>query len=269
MKPLKNHTLIYDDECPMCNFYTNTFIKAGMLDEEGREKYSTSINRAPFLNMERARNEIALVNKEDNTITYGLHSIFKIIGHSFPFFKPLFRLPIFQTIMVYLYSFISFNRKVIVPGSTFEGENKCTPTMNMRYRTAYVVFAWLVTSTILFKYSVLLNAFIPSSSFYREFALCGGQVIFQGVMVYCLRKDRVIHYLGNLMTVSLGGSLLLLPMLVMKTFIASELSFLIYFLFVAGIMFLEHIRRTKILELPLTISFSWVLYRILILLVIL
>lgn len=253
----------------MCNAYTKAFIKSGMLDQDGREKYSTLTNRIPFLNMERARNEIALVNKEDNTITYGIHSLFKIIGHSFPFFKPLFRLRSFQTLMGYLYSFISFNRKVIVPGATFEGENQCTPTMNMGYRVAYIGFAWLVTSTILFNYSEVLNAFIPPSSFYREFVLCGGQLIFQGVMVYCLRKDRVIHYLGNLMTVSLGGSLLLLPMLVMKTFIASELSFLIYFLFVAGIMFLEHIRRTKILELPLIISFSWVLYRILILLVIL
>ncbi len=37
MKTLRNHTLIYDKECPMCNLYSKGFIQSGMLDENGRK----------------------------------------------------------------------------------------------------------------------------------------------------------------------------------------------------------------------------------------
>jgi len=40
MKTLKNHTLIYDNECPMCTMYSKGFIHAGMLDENGREAFT-------------------------------------------------------------------------------------------------------------------------------------------------------------------------------------------------------------------------------------
>lgn len=40
MKPLQNHTLIYDNECPMCNIYSKGFIIYGMLDEDGREAFA-------------------------------------------------------------------------------------------------------------------------------------------------------------------------------------------------------------------------------------
>jgi len=40
MKTLQNHILIYDNEYPMCNIYSKGFMKAGMLDENGREAFT-------------------------------------------------------------------------------------------------------------------------------------------------------------------------------------------------------------------------------------
>lgn len=42
-----------------------------------------------------------------------------------------------------------------------------------------------------------------------------------------------------------------------------------WFLVVAGLMLLEHIRRTRLLGLDWTLSISWALYRLLVLLLIL
>jgi len=39
MKTLKNHLILYDEECPMCAVYTQAFVKSGMLEPEGRASY--------------------------------------------------------------------------------------------------------------------------------------------------------------------------------------------------------------------------------------
>ena len=36
MKTLENQTLLFDEDCPLCRIYTSRFIKAGMLDENGK-----------------------------------------------------------------------------------------------------------------------------------------------------------------------------------------------------------------------------------------
>lgn len=264
MKTLKNHTIIYDEECPMCNLYTSAFLHIGMLDENGREAFSNLRKRGYNLDVKRASNEIALVNNNDQTVTYGIHSLFLIIAHRFPFLNILFKRKLFQFLMKKLYFFISYNRKVIAPGKKFEAFNSCTPSLNIKYRWAYIVFSWAVTSIILFYYSHLLGSFIPGSAVSRELLICGGQVFFQGAIVGYFNKSRVIHYLGNLMTVSLGGAILLLPMLLFSEIVSNHTLFLIYFMMVVSLMLAEHIRRVKILELPFTISVTWVLYRVLV-----
>ena len=85
MKTLKNHTILYDEVCPMCNAYTSAFVKTGMLDKDGREPYQNmSCNYASKVDTLRAVNEIALVNKETGEVEYGIRSLFIILGNSFP-----------------------------------------------------------------------------------------------------------------------------------------------------------------------------------------
>jgi len=254
----------------MCKEYTKAFVKTGMLDKNGREAYTEAVNsNHPNIDWNRARNEIAMINKKDGKVTYGAESVLTIIGNSFPVFQPLFNLSLFKFLIKRLYFFISYNRKVVAPGKVFEGCNTCTPDMNYTYRWAYIVFAWLVTSVILVSYATLAVPLFPESGFAREFIVCGGQIIFQGAIVLMVRKERVIHYLGNVMTISLGGALLLAPMLLVSRFIDSNLFFIGYFMIVVALMFFEHLRRMKILELPWLISATWVLYRFLVLFVIL
>lgn len=269
MKTLEHHTIIYDDECPMCNLYTSAFVKSGMLDENGRQAFSHfAKGPSPRVDLERAANEIALINQKDGSVTYGLSSLLKIIGNSFPVFKPLFKLRLFRLIMEQVYFFVSYNRKVIVPGNNFEQQNACTPTYHKAYRTAYIIIAWFLTAVILNQYSHSLTPVVPHTSFYREFLICGGQIIFQGIVVSLIMKERLLHYLGNLMTISLGGALLLLPMMLLSGFVNAPYPFILYFLLVAFLMLLEHIRRVKILELPWYVSVGWVAYRVLVLFII-
>ncbi|HPM30436.1 MAG TPA: hypothetical protein PLJ60_08860 [Chryseolinea sp.] len=270
MKTLTDHTIIYDDECPMCNLYTKAFVKTGMLDANDREAFTEVVNtNIPNINWNRARNEIAVINKSDNSVKYGAEGLVHVIGYNFPMFKSLFNLDFVRVLMSRLYFFISYNRKVIAPGKIFEGDNKCTPDMSYKYRWAYIIFLWSITSTVLAFYSRLLVSLVPESNFVREFLICGGQIIFQGIIVGLVRRDRWIHYLGNVMTVSLSGALLLSPAFLLKGFIHSGIFYMSYFMIVVALMFFEHIRRVKILGLPRFISLTWVIYRFLVLLIIL
>lgn len=267
MRTLKDHLILYDAECPMCNLYTGAFVKAGMLDRNGRAAYQQAVTTCPQIDIQRAVNEIALVNRNTGEVTYGVKSLFTILGNAFPVAKPLFASRFFTACMRRLYAFISYNRRVIIPA----GENAHTfawqPAFHKKYRIAYLIVTWLVTATILAAYSGTIAAYIPQSGFYREFAFCGGQILFQGLVLLKVRKEAVWDYLGNMMTISLAGGLLLLPALLLHANgILSAAGCVGWFLAVAACMLLEHVRRTSLLKVGYIPTLTWVLYRILLLL---
>jgi hypothetical protein len=85
MKTLAGYTILYDAECPMCNLYSKAFVKTGMLDNSGRVPYQQMpANVCPYVDRQRAVNEIALVNSQTGEVNYGIRSLFKVIGNSFP-----------------------------------------------------------------------------------------------------------------------------------------------------------------------------------------
>ena len=58
MKTLANHTLLYDKECPMCNLYTAGFIKANMLDQNGRKAFvSLTDKEQTYIDLDKAKNQ--------------------------------------------------------------------------------------------------------------------------------------------------------------------------------------------------------------------
>jgi hypothetical protein len=213
----------------------------------------------------KACNEIALVNRKTGGVTYGIDSLLLIIGNSFPLFKPLFKLPAFHWVMNKLYAFISYNRKVIIPGKNFESKNSCTPSFSYRYRLVYIFITFLLTAFILNAYRGRLTGIIPPGNLYREIVICGTQIFFQGVVVYFLKRERVIHYLGNMMTISFAGSLLLLIALPLSGIIGSALFYAGWFLFVVLLMLVEHVRRVRLLEIHWSASLTWISYRFLVL----
>jgi hypothetical protein len=260
MKTLKEHVIIYDDECPMCDLYTRAFVKMKMLEENGREPYSwITTPHKQILDKERARNEIALINTTNGSVTYGVESLFTILGYRFPWLRPIMFFPLVNSVMQKIYAFISYNRRVIIPANKFESKNSCTPDFHRGYRWAYIIFAWFVTSLILTVYAPLLP--IPQGGPYREFIVCGGQIVFQAFVILLIKKEKTLHYIGNMMTISLAGSILLLPSILLTKVIAYEYFSLGWFFIVVGLMFLEHHRRTRILDIHWTMSATWVLYR--------
>ncbi len=220
----------------------------------------------PQVDAKRACDEIALVNGTTNEVTYGIDSLFKILAHRFSFLSPLFRLNVFRILIASLYSFISFNRKVIAPADVYA--SVCVPSFNIPYRVAYLIFSWIITSLILTNYSTHLP--IPATSFGREFLICGGQILFQGAIVWFTNRNRALDYLGNMMTVSLCGGLLLLPLLwINSVMTVSSLVLFGWFAAVVTGMLFMHLHRVKLLHVSAWLTFTWIVYRVLVLIVML
>lgn len=269
MKTLKNHLILFDEECPMCRMYTNAFVSTGLLDQDGRAAYQElSAQACPMVDRQRAANEIALVNQETGEVTYGIESLFKIFALAMPFFAPLFRFKPFVWLMSKIYAFVAYNRRVIVP-PTKDESFPYQPTFKLHYRIAYLIFTWLVTAYILSNYAGLMKGLGPLGGEYREYLVCGGQIIFQGMIIALVNRQKTWGYLGNMMTISFAGALLLLPALLASVWLQLDpLFYVLWFLGVAGLMLLEHIRRSKLLKIGWTLTVTWILYRVVVLMII-
>jgi len=249
MRPLKNHLILYDAECPMCQLYTKAFTNTGMLDPNGRAPYQNMPEFAcPLVDRQRAVNEIALIDKTTGEVRYGIDSLFAVIANSFPILRPLFTCKAFHWTMRKAYAFISYNRKVIIPAP--KGDTHIIqPSFKLHYRIAWLLFTTLVIGST-------LAAYTKSGHPWHAYVLTAGQVFFQGLLISIIAPAKRWDYLGNMMTISFAGALLLLAL---KPFIPATG---IAYLPILALMLLEHLRRTNLLSLDRTLTISWIFYQL-------
>jgi len=267
MKTLQDNIILYDEDCPLCQVYTSGFLKTKMLDKNGRKPFhKISKDEEKFIDINKASDEIALVDTKTKKVTYGIDSLLKVLGYSFPWIEKIGQLKPMHYGLKKLYSFISYNRKVIIP-SVLKPRHKlqCIPSFNIKYRILYILFTVLITTIVLFNFSKSIS-FLPQSSMGRETILAFGQILFQSFfLINHSKKDR-LNYIGNLMTVSLMGSIILLPSLIINNYInISETILMLWFSITVIIMFFEHFRRVNLLKLPKHLTFTWLVYRLIIL----
>lgn len=272
MKTLKDHVILYDAVCPMCNLYTKGFVDTGMLDKNGRLPYQEMPDKiACLVDPNRFTNEIALVHLPSGKVYYGVESLLQIIGNSFSWLRPCLRNRALFKMCTVLYKFVSFNRRVLVPAKKDEaGTSPMEPSFHKGYRIAFLVFTWLISSFLLSRYSLRLSAILPQTSGYREYLICSGQVAWQLAAVCLIRKERAWDYLGNMMTVSFAGSLLLGLIMIIGNWMALRNPgfYAAGFGMVVTAMLLEHMRRAALLGIGHRVTVSWIVYRLLVLLLI-
>jgi len=265
---LKNRKLLIDKDCPMCKVYGICFSKIGLVDKNTVAPYQTISNAyASQIDMERAKNEIALLNTETATTQYGIDAMIEIVAHGSAFFKKFLYSTFVYAFLLRLYRFISYNRKVIIPTLREENVRDCTPDLNVKYRWAYIVFVAIFTGLVLNQFVFHLNMRLGwEHSWVRELFICFGQIGWQLAAISYFRKHKTLEYLGNMSTVSMIGGLLLLPIFLATYYFAiSLLGLLALFGSVVTIMLFEHVRRCKLLDVPFAMSVSWVGFRMVVL----
>ncbi len=260
---LRNHKLVIDKDCPMCRLYGRCFIKWQWIDEKTIQAYQEFNFDDTAIDKNRAKNEIAFVD-ETGEVVYGLDSIIKIIAQDKLFVQKLFNFPLIYLPLQLIYHFISYNRKVIYPVASTDHGQDCNPDIHIGFRWAYILCTAICTALILSHFTISVFSITSYDSLpAMEWIICFGQIIWQGALAYIFCKPKTLEYLGNMSTVSFLGAIAVSVQLLIAHILGLGIYFLMigFGLIVMG-MFLEHIRRCKLLGLPYFMSVSWVYYRL-------
>ena len=140
-----------------------------------------------------------------------------------------------------------------------------------RYKPALAISSIAVTAITLSAFAQLLSIYIGIKyNWLFELVMVLGQVLFQLMFVHRFSFIKKKEYFIDLFLISFLGSVLLWPMLILDHFFIIESRFILaWFFMVVGILFMVHRKVVKQLELPSFLSYTWILYRFLILIFIL
>ncbi len=270
MKTLSNHTLLFDQDCPLCHWYTDIFLKYKLIDHQGRIAFQ-EIDEAnfPMVDFDLARNKIALVNRINGTVYYGVDSLSKILGNSFGFVTFFMKFKLIHWFFEQLYNFISYNRKIVIPVSC-NNSSSCNPSKNWFWRILFIVFCAVSVNLIVGYYFThhLADYFIGNPN-YGDSLYFVGQLVFQLLVCKLFNERNWYDYLGHVSFVSFLGAILLgffsLGLDVLENF---HIQIQLFQPFCYGIvyawMFLDHRKRLKIADMDWRLTYTWLIYRLMI-----
>jgi predicted DCC family thiol-disulfide oxidoreductase YuxK len=270
MKTLSNHTLVYDKDCPLCDWYTSIFLKYNLLDSEGRKDFGQVIEDNQFeFDVAKAKNKIALVNRENGVVTYGIDSMLKVLGHRFLSVRVLGRFAPIYWFLTQLYNFITYNRKIVI-ASDCNKLGSCVPSRNVFWRVFFIIFCGIMTTLIVDSYFFSrLNEYYIGTRIITDALIFIAQLAFQYIMCLIIKENNIYDYLGQVAFVSFLGALLLLGFsigLSIFSWVGFEIQFLEVLCYgvVAAFMFFEHKRRVNVAGHNALLSWTWVLFRLLV-----
>jgi predicted DCC family thiol-disulfide oxidoreductase YuxK len=148
---LQHKILIYDDACPLCEWYSNAFIKMGWMQASSRKPFS-QIDEAlqQSVDLERACNEIPLIDTQTKTVVYGIDAMVEILNSKLPFVKPIASISPVNWFLRKLYKLISYNRKGIVAKVPKGMGFSCTPSYSFSYKKIFITFCFTIASLIVY-----------------------------------------------------------------------------------------------------------------------
>lgn len=182
--------IIYDDNCPLCHWYTGAFVKADLLTQQGRISFSelAQTDLADQMDLHRSKHEIPLVDLQGGKTIYGIDSLIYLLNPRFPFIKRAMAItPVNYTIRK-LYKLISYNRGVMAPSPPRPRLYDCTPEFNWKYRLLFIGIAGVLGLS-------MLNLSLPGSIFFSFILPLLGGLLLLGTR---FKAQHYITYLGHL-----------------------------------------------------------------------
>lgn len=193
--------IIYDDNCPMCKWYTGAFVEANLLTSANRISFS-ELSESPLaeqIEMQRSKHEIPLVDLAGGKTIYGVDSLVHLLQPKFPILGKLMQVQPISYLVRRLYKFISYNRGIMAPSYPSYRKYDCTPDFHLGYRLMLVLLLGGLGSIL--SYPTLLEF-----GFQQHALLLGLGLLFLGAP---FMKGHYISYLGHVSVVLFLVGLLL------------------------------------------------------------
>lgn len=266
---MENISLLYDEDCPLCRWYTRIFVKYRLLDENGRIPYVEYILQHPGeVNTDIAQTKIACVNHQSHEIRYGIDGLLMLLGHHSRIIKVLGNFKPINLFLKVLYLLFSYNRRIFAPVMRkSEFECNCEPPRSILWRINFILLMSFITYLIVnwYFHHFLAEYLIHGAP--NDLILLAAQIGFQWLAFLFLGQQNSYDYLGHLVFVSFLGSLLLLLFGIGIQFVnlfGIETHFLavVCYGITIAFMFLEHKKRIALKEWTWKLSLSWILFRV-------
>ena len=244
-----NQLLIYDDYCPLCTWYSGMFVKYGFLRSENRVPFSRAdIDVLTAIDIEKAKDEIPLFNKDEQTTLYGIDSLLEILSWKLPFIKSIGNIQPAKWFLKKLYKFISYNRKVVVAKKCGAGVFDCSPYFSFQYRILFMIVFLVFNSIMLIP---LHRDLFSKLSFYHltlaqlQFAHISLVAINCSIASF-LKSKKAIEYLGQINMLALLTILFLSLLMIFGNFISMPEEIMAVYLFLLTVFVVkEYFRRMK------------------------
>ncbi|MCX6369093.1 MAG: hypothetical protein NTX57_20635 [Armatimonadetes bacterium] len=137
---LAEKVILYDDSCPLCQLYTEGFVRLGVLPRSGRVAFGQAPEQCPevfeTLDVARGRVAIPLIDRATGEIVYGLDALFLLMGHQTAWLQPVLRQRWVKAAIWPLYR--------LLPKTPFD----CRPERHLGWRSAWlgiVLTGWLAS----------------------------------------------------------------------------------------------------------------------------
>jgi predicted DCC family thiol-disulfide oxidoreductase YuxK len=244
-----NYIIIYDDACPMCAAYTSGFVKAGLLENQNRQAFSTA---DPSLlcqvDIKKSVNEIPLIDTRNNKVYYGIDAMLQVLAQKIPLIKTIGNIKPVKWFLLRLYRFISYNRKVIVAKATPANGFDCSPDLNVKYRLLFLlVFLLFNTAMLSPLHRYVLDNSMFASADYRHFQLAHALFVLMNISLCFVLPRRVrLEYLGQVNMLALTMILLSLPLLLLNKYFSISAGINNFFLGMITIVILKEYARRMV-----------------------
>lgn len=182
--------IIYDDNCPMCKWYTGAFVEVNLLQSSNRISFSelSATSLVDQIEMQRSKHEIPLVDLAGGETIYGVDSLVTLLQPKFPIIGRLMQVQAISLFVRKLYKFISYNRGIMAPSFPSYRKYDCTPDFHLGYRLLLVILLGGLGSYLIYTFPLVLAVQAYGLAIGAGFLLLG---------VPFLRK-LYISYLGHL-----------------------------------------------------------------------
>lgn len=230
MKTLENKALIYDSNCPLCCWYTDKFIQIGALPKNGRISFNElNEKNKSFLDEQKSKHQIPLLDTKSGKVVYGLDGLTLILSNYFPLFEKILTNAYCKKIVQPLYSFISYNRRIIVPSKISLTQNfDCAPDFHLAWRMSLIVFCISFFYTIILGLNMQLN--LVGVNLFLVYP------ILHIAFILWMTKDdwtmKLWNALGDFAVTNLSTTLLFLPLFLIDYFVLNLPNYYIIIVFV-------------------------------------
>lgn len=265
---MKNIALLYDEDCPLCRWYTRIFVKYGIIPADGRISYNQYIVLHPNeVDTNIAQTKIACINHQTNQILYGIDGLVAILGNRFRIIAILGNFKPINWLLKLLYLLFSYNRRIVAPAAQRKIGCACEPARSVFWRVIFISILSYFTYLIVHWYFIHFLANYLVANPMNDLLLLLAQIGFQGLAFISFRQENNYDYLGHLAFTSFLGALMLLffgygIQLVSLTGIRIEFLAVVCYGITVAFMFFEHKRRVFLKEWSWKLSLSWILFRV-------